>query len=330
MVQSTVPTDGGDPTYKSSILDPTTNSIGTEIYDILLDTPSIHITIMTPLEITTGTIAVANGTFTLATNFWKLCSVDDDLKICLRLLQMITQDINEARRLRNCKRSCMSESLNARVERAIEDLDTAAKTIGKMIEASRAQKVVENSISVAKRVAWVFNGKDRFIAEQWTVNAAHNRLLQVVTSMDALPNAQPTLFIPIAIQEKAVLRSPSQQRALQGKSTAIIEFGPQANEEVVLRSPSQLRVLKGKSLIIMEDTSLETIGMLQLSTYSEICVSSLKNLSLLEPHNIQPTEPPPRLLRSPVPAGEQVINNDDLINAKILARWTYTRASILY
>ena len=95
---------------------------------------------MTPLEITAGTISVANGTFTLATNFWKLRSVDHDLKVCLQLLGIITQDIYEARQLRNRKRDLMSATLLARVERAIEDLDIAARGIGKTLETSRVQK----------------------------------------------------------------------------------------------------------------------------------------------------------------------------------------------
>ena len=42
---------------------------------------------MTPLDIdiTTASLAVANGIFSLNVNFWKPHGVEGDLKICLRL-----------------------------------------------------------------------------------------------------------------------------------------------------------------------------------------------------------------------------------------------------
>ena len=125
--------------------------------------------------------------FSVATNFWKLRSVDEDLKVCLRLLGIITQDLNEARKLRSRKFShdCSSEGLLARVDNAIEDLDIAAKDVGTALEASRVEKATKNKMSIAKRFDWVFNGKDKFQAQQWAVNAAHNRLLQIITTMEA-------------------------------------------------------------------------------------------------------------------------------------------------
>ena len=228
---------------------------------------------MIELAIITGTLAVANGTFTLATSFWKLRSVDNDLKICLRLLGMITQDINEARQLRNRKRKCMSKGLLARTERAIEELDAAAKAIGKMLEASRVQKAVKNSISIATRFAWVFDGKENFLAEQWAVNAAHSRLLQVITSMDALPDAQTDSPAPLATYEKAVLRSPSQLRALEGKSTAIIEKAPPAYESVAVQSPSQHQVLKAKRTVVSVTKELKARGTFHRFTCSNIYVN---------------------------------------------------------
>ena len=178
---------------------------------------------MTPFEITTGTLAVANGTFSVATNFWKLRSVDDDLKVCLRLLGIITQDLNEARKLRSRKFShdCSSEDLLARVDNAIEDLDIAAKDVGTALEASRVEKATKNKISIAKRFGWVFNGKDQFQAQQWAVNAAHNRLLQIITTMEARPDTL-SLTVSPPPYEDVILRSPSQKRAGTGKTTSII------------------------------------------------------------------------------------------------------------
>ena len=180
----------------------------------------------TPFEYITGTISVANGIFTLATNIYKLKNVDDDLKVCLRLLVMISEDLNSARRLRNRKYHShinpeIPDSLHDRANRAIKDLDIAAKKIGKSIEAVRVEKAVDNSISIAKRFNWVFNGKDNFIAQQWVVNAAHNRVLSIITSMESLPDVQGEMLAPPAYEE-ALLRSPSQIRALKGKSTAIV------------------------------------------------------------------------------------------------------------
>jgi len=178
---------------------------------------------MTPIEITSGTLAVANGIFTLTTNFWKLRSVDGDLEVCLRLLEMITKDLNYARKLRNRKylRGRKPDASLARVESAIEDLDTTAKQIGKSIEASRVEKALHKSISIVTRFAWVYNGKDNFIAQQWAVQAAQTRVLQVITSMEAMPDIQEKPVAPPTYEE-ALLRSPSQLRALKGKNLSII------------------------------------------------------------------------------------------------------------
>jgi hypothetical protein len=188
----------------------------------------------TPFEYITGTISIANGIFTLATNFYKLKNVDDDLKVCLRLLVMINEDLNTARRLRSRKyahiKPEITDSLHDRADRAIKDLNIAATKIGKSIEAVRVEKSVDNSISIAKRFKWVFNGKDNFIAQQWVVNAAHNRVLSVITSMEGLPDMQGEMLAPPPTYEEALLRSPSQLRALKGKSTAIVGGGNTSEE----------------------------------------------------------------------------------------------------
>ena len=183
---------------------------------------------MGPLEITTGIISVANGTFTLTTNFWKLKNVDDDLKVCLQLLLIISRDINAARRLRKRKfpqyylRPKVTDSLLDRANYAIDDLDLATKELSRSIEAVRVEKSVNNSISIATRFGWVYSKKDNFISQQWVVNAAHARVLSIITSMESLPDTTADTLEPPPAYEEVILRSPSQARALKGKSVAIM------------------------------------------------------------------------------------------------------------
>ena len=242
--------------------------------------PQVHIhlqAIMTPLEITTASLAVANGVFGLTVNFWKLHGVEEDLKIFLRLLGYITQDLQEARKLRNRKFQRSSDSdLKARVERAISDLDIAYKEISGAIEAIRVDKAIDNKISIANRFMWVVKGKENFLGHQWAITVAHNRVRQEITIMQALPDVLLEKMAPPAYED-VVLRSPSQLRALKGKPAAIIEtialttsedtapqsprlladesteiLGDLGRPQSILRSPSQLRALQGQSTAIIE------------------------------------------------------------------------------
>ncbi len=232
---------------------------------------------MTPLDITTASLAVANGVFGLAKNFWKLHGVEDDLKIFLRLLGYITQDLQEARKLRNRKfQRSSSTDLKARVERTIGDLEIAYKEISGSIEAIRVEKAIKDKISIANRFMWVLRGKENFLAHQWAINVAHNRVRQEITGMQALPDVPLETMAPPAYED-VVLRSPSQLRALKGKTAAIIEtvalttsddtsprsprLGADESTEFlddvgqpqfILRSPSQLRALQGHSTAIIE------------------------------------------------------------------------------
>ena len=232
---------------------------------------------MTPLEITTAFLAVANGVFGLAQNFWKLHGVEGDLKMCLRLLGYITQDLQEARKLRNRKFQRSSNTdLKARVERAISDLEIAYKEISGSIEAIRVEKAIKNKISIAKRFMWVISGKENFLAHQWVINVAHNRVRHEITGMQALPDLPLRTMAPPAYED-VVLRSPSQLRALKGKTAAIIEtvvpntsdhtsprspkpvadesteiVGDVGQPQSILRSPAQLRALRGQSTAIFE------------------------------------------------------------------------------
>ena len=183
---------------------------------------------MDPLTVSSGIVSVANGAFTLATNFWKLNNVDDDLKICLKLLLMMTDDANGARRLRSSRypqhhsQTATPNSLLDRTNRAITDLELAMKEICKSIEGVRVEKSADNSISIAKRFVWVYKGKNNFNAQQWLAHTAHARVLSVITSMESLPHMQVEMSDAPPAYEEAILRSPSQMRALKGKSTAVV------------------------------------------------------------------------------------------------------------
>ena len=232
---------------------------------------------MLALETTAGSLAVANGVFVLTLNFWKLHDVEDDLKICLRLLGYITQDLQEARKLRNRKfQRASSTDLKARVERAISDLEIAYNELSGSIEAIRVEKTIKNKISIAKRFAWVFRGKEKFLTQQWAITVAHNRVRQEITGMQALPDLPLQTMAPPAYED-IILRSPSQLRALEGKTAAIIEtvalttsddtsprgsrlvadesietLGDVGQPQSILRSPAQLRAHHGQSTDIIE------------------------------------------------------------------------------
>ena len=232
---------------------------------------------MTPLDITTASLAIGNCVYGLTVNFWKLQGVGDDLKIFMRLLGYITQDLQEARKLRNRKfqRSSNTDS-KARVERAISDLEFAYKEISGSIEAIRVEKAIKNKISIAKRFMWVVRGKENFLAHQLAITVAHNRVRHEITGMQALPDVPLETMAPPAYED-VVLRSPSQLRAIKGKTAAIIEtvalttsdhtsprsprlvadepteiLGDVGQPQSILRSPSQLRAIKGKSTAVIE------------------------------------------------------------------------------
>ena len=228
------------------------------------------------ITITAASLAVANGVFDLTAKFWELRDVEDDLKICLRLLGYINQDLQEVRKLRNRKfQRSSSTDLKTRVERAISDLEIAYNEISVSIEAIRVEKAIKDKISIAKRFVWVFKGKEKFFAHQWAITVAHNRVREEITYMQALPDAPLELKAPPA-NEGVVLRSPSQLRALEGKTAAIIEtvalnasddtsprsprlvagesvkiLGHVGQPQSILRSPAQLRALQGQSTAII-------------------------------------------------------------------------------
>ena len=182
-----------------------------------------------PIEITVGVLAIANGTFTLTANFWKLKNVDQDLKICLQHLLIMRRDIDRARVLRNRKfpqqtsQPPVPGSQLDYINCAIDTLEDVTNETSKCIEGVRLKKSLDDSIPVAKRFKWVYKEKDNFITRQWVLTAAHSRVLQVINSMDLLPDVHDGVHLapPPAYAEK-IVRSPSQERALKGKDTTIV------------------------------------------------------------------------------------------------------------
>ena len=147
---------------------------------------------MDPMTLAAG----ATSAFTLASNFWKLNTLDDDLKTCLKPLLMMTDDLNGARKLRSSRfpqhhsQLVISNSLLDRANCAITNLEMALKEIYTSIEGVRVEKSADNDISIAERLRWVYKGKDKFNAQQWLVQTAHARVLSVITSMESLPDMQ--------------------------------------------------------------------------------------------------------------------------------------------
>ena len=160
--------------------------------------------------------------------------------------------------------------------RAIIDLEIAYSKISGSIEAISVEKAIKDKISIAKRFMWVLRGKENFLAHQWAITVAHNRVRQEITGMQALPDVPLEIMAPPAYED-VILRSPSQLRALKGKTAAIIEtkkmttsahtsprsprlvadrsieiLGDVGQPRFILRSPAQLRALQGQSPAIIE------------------------------------------------------------------------------
>ena len=183
------------------------------------------------LAITTGTITVINGTFTFALTIFRLLEVDEDLKICLQLLTIATRDLNYARQLRTAKFGPKEKEAQKAefeyIESVIDDMDKATLLLGRLVQVYWVDHEVNNSISVPHRFKWVFKGKDRFAAQQYIFTAAHNSLLSRIESMEKLAEpasdflAPPAYTEAILSSEEPILRSPSQQRRLEGKSSMV-------------------------------------------------------------------------------------------------------------
>ena len=254
---------------------------------------------MTPLEITSGSLAVANAGFTLITNIWKLGNVKQDLDICLQLLSMIKQDIHFARELRNRKyaRGGNPTPEQAHIESCIEDLDKAALELGRSLEGIRVAKEADNSISIKKRVEWVYMDKDNFGSRQHLLAIAHGRVQTAIITMKALPDRGLSFVNPPSyassehaatkegatpsIYGKAALKSPSEMRILEGKSTVLLEISPPPAYEETMLSPSQLRSLEGKSTGLIDNKYKRSTGMTKESSFPVFVTGLLANPKLL-------------------------------------------------
>ncbi|KUJ24055.1 uncharacterized protein LY89DRAFT_548869, partial [Mollisia scopiformis] len=194
-----------------------------------------------------GSITVVNGTFTLIQNCYKLAAADEDLAICLELLDNAERDINYARRQLNSRKTSRQTEFSAidfqYFERCIEKLDQAALNLGKLVRGYRVERDVKNSISIPSRFKWVLQGKDKFANRQDVLRMAHTSLVGVIQRLGNvtayIPETYTSQFAPppppynpptysqpyshLAPQtETKILRSPSQQRALRGKSSMLL------------------------------------------------------------------------------------------------------------
>lgn len=179
-----------------------------------------------------GTITIVNGTFSLLQTCFRLAEVDEDLKICLKLLAIVERDLNQARRqLQNCKSSQSTQISYVDVQHlksAIEDTAVATLSLGQLVQAYRVQRDVNKRISPGYRFKWVVQGKDRFASRQGVLNMAHTSLLAASQRMDTATLTAPKIATPppyspgTSFGESKILRSPSQQRTLKGKSSMIL------------------------------------------------------------------------------------------------------------
>lgn len=202
------------------------------------------------LAVVGGTITVINGTFTLALTVLRLVEVDEDLKICLKLLANAHRDLNYARQLRAGKFTSKQRDYYftefSYIENVIDDMEKATLAVGQLVEAYRVDSECNNSISVPHRFKWVFRGKDRFLAQQWHLNMAHNSLLSAIQKMENLTPvagflAPPTYAEAALATDVPVLRSPSQQRRLKGKSSMILRVDNWPERVLSTKSPAPNR-----------------------------------------------------------------------------------------
>jgi hypothetical protein len=194
-----------------------------------------------------ASITVVNGTFTLIQNCYKLHAVDEDLAICLELLAIADRDMNYARQQLWSRKSGQKQSFSSidmeYFQDVIEKVDQAYKNLGRLVEGYRVQREVNSSISIGSRFRWVLQGKDKFTNRQEVLRMAHSRLVGTIPRLGNVvpynpqsPPLPPPPYTPpsyhqsytrpnpqlASLRDTKILRSPSQQRALKGKSSMLL------------------------------------------------------------------------------------------------------------
>lgn len=152
------------------------------------------------------------------------------------LLAIVHRDLNYARRQLQIRRSNGNLPIPSTdlqyFERATDDADAAALSLGQLIETHRVQHNVDKRIS-PHRFKWVLQGEDRFISRQGVLQMAHNSLLAAIQKIDtsalvptaiAPPPYSSTTPASSGTSRSGTLRSPSQQRILKGKSSMILPY----------------------------------------------------------------------------------------------------------
>jgi hypothetical protein len=78
------------------------------------------------------------GTFSLVQTFFRLGEVDEDLKICLKLLEIMARDLNYARHQLQGDKSSQSLQISSvdlrHFESAIDDTDAATLSLGELVQ----------------------------------------------------------------------------------------------------------------------------------------------------------------------------------------------------
>ncbi|CZR50534.1 uncharacterized protein PAC_00407 [Phialocephala subalpina] len=205
-----------------------------------------------PLAAVGASVTVVNGTFSLVQTFYKLAAVDEDLKICLELLANANRDLNYARsqlRSRKSSQSYMrfSDSDLDYFESVIETMEAATFSLGQLVQGYKVQRDVNKTISVGSRFKWVLQGKDKFANRQDILRMAHASLLGVINRLGTVAPVQQYLAPPPPYHAPSysqgpptsprILRSPSQQRTLRGKSSMILRSEDMFTEESSMPAP---------------------------------------------------------------------------------------------
>lgn len=185
-----------------------------------------------------GALSFANGGFTFGQWVFKLNNVAEDVRTAIEDLASIQKDLNDARELRSLKYDMDSlEKKNdrnyRRLDSAIRKLEVTVKECSKTLQAQAVDRGMMNGgVGILNRFDWILNGKDTFVARQPALTRDHTRLIGVMTALEALPDASPSpeLLAPPPYST-AVAKSgdywdslsPSQRRAMRGKSTELID-----------------------------------------------------------------------------------------------------------
>ncbi|KUJ22735.1 uncharacterized protein LY89DRAFT_714473 [Mollisia scopiformis] len=190
-----------------------------------------------PVSIISGTVSILNGTFTFGQWMYKISGVSAEVRKAVTDLANIQNDLNEARELRSLKFDMKSSErkynrLYRQLQYAIKQLDNTVKECAKSLHNPDVDFETRGKVTTAHRIEWVLNGKDTYASRQNALIIDHNRLMKAISAVNALPDMSPSSPDLLAPPPYSAVSksgdywgslSPSQRRAMRGKSTELIE-----------------------------------------------------------------------------------------------------------